>query len=265
MPEGPETLQQVDFINSLFKGGVTNYELIQVKKITTRFRFDVNDFKTALDQSVINITCKGKFYFLHFGGGVDVVCHQGMKGKWSDVQNSNSHVEFAFMRHDANDDDGSSIVLLYFNNVRLGDFQVYVNKSDHVAHIKNSLAGDFIGEHQINIETFLRNFDQFTHRKRLRDILFDQHGVCSGLGNYLIAEIMYEMCLHPEAKAGTLTKVMRVQLFETCQNIVRGFYDKSRRKVVYGHEMDPLGNVVEQKTVGGRTAHWVPKVQTIGI
>lgn len=264
MPEGPETLHQVDFINGLFKGGVSNYTLIQVKKITKRFRFDINDFKTALDQQVISITCKGKFYFLHFGGGVDVVCHQGMKGKWSDVENSNSHVELAFMRHDADDNDDEAIVLLYFNNVRLGDFQVYVNKSDHVANIKNSLAGDFIGDHQITVETFLKNFDQFTHRKRLRDILFDQHGVCSGLGNYLIAEIMYEMRLHPDVKAGKLTKVMRVALFETCRNIVRGFYAKNRAKVVYGQEIDPLGNAVEQKTVGGRTAHWVPKLQTIG-
>jgi formamidopyrimidine-DNA glycosylase len=265
MPEGPETLQQIDFIKSQFKHPLREYYLAQVANLTTRFKFDVNLFTPALDKEIVNITCKGKFYFLHLGGDVSVMCHHGMKGYWTTAQETHSHVEFAFIRRlPDGEDDEHNVVLLYFTNVRLGDFQVFHDQEAKVAELKAAIAPGFIGDEQISVETFIFNLKEFTPRKRLRDILFDQHKLCSGLGNYLIAEIMYEMRLHPTAKLGDLDGAAKVRLFEVCRAITVQFYERRREKLVYKREVDPEGRPVAQMMVGSRTAHWVPEVQTIG-
>jgi len=265
MPEGPETLQQIDFIKSQFKHPLSEYYLAQVANLTTKFKFDVHLFQHAVDKAILNITCKGKFYFLDLGGDVSVICHHGMKGKWTTTQETHSHVEFAFIRRlpDGQDDE-DSVILLYFTNFRFGDFRVFHDQALMVSKFKADIAGGFIGEEQLTMDDFIRNLNEFTPRKRLRDILFDQHTVCSGLGNYLIAEIMYEMRLHPMAKLKDLDREAKVRLFEVCKTITTQFYERKREKHVYKREVDPTGYKVVQMTVGSRTAHWVSEVQTIG-
>jgi len=264
MPEGPETLKAVDFIKSQFKHDLKAYTLVEVAQLTNRFRVDMKDFNNAIDKPIRNISCKGKFYFLELGGNVSVVCHHGMKGHWSLEEESNSHFRFVFVRmlNDI-DVDEDSLVTLYFTNVRLGDFNVYTD--DAKLHtVRVSLASGFIGDHVLTLEEFLVGLEKFTHRKRLRDILFDQHGACSGLGNYLIAEIMYYMKLHPMARLGDLKKPDKVKLYEVCRELTIGFYKGTSAKIIYKQETDPFGNKVEVMTVGSRSAYWVPTIQLIG-
>jgi hypothetical protein len=74
---------------------------------------------------------------------------------------------------------------------------------------------------------------------------------------------MYETHLHPNIKLGSLTRELRLQLFEACEVIVTQFYSGTREKIVYKKQADPRGCRVEALTVGSRTAYWVPTVQTI--
>lgn len=265
MPEGPETLKQLNYIRSLFKRNLSSYQLVEFANLSKRFKLDLKSVEPAMDGNIVRIFCKGKFYFFELAGGISFVAHHGMNGWWSVEEEKHSHVRMRFAP-DLPEDEirEEDIVTLYYVNVELGNFDILTTPAALNAQV-NEIANGFIGDYIITKAEFLNGLKKFTPRKRLRDILFDQHAVCSGLGNYLIAEIFYIMEFHPMIKLGSLDSELRETLFEACREIVIGHFNDQLNKVVYDKEMDMDGNKVEKMKVGSRTAHWVPAVQTIGV
>ena len=129
-------------------------------------------------------------------------------------------------------------------------------------------------------------------------VLMDQNGIVSGIGNYLVAEILYDAKINPHKKLTDLTAKKILQLAHSMKKIVkRAYYDnktgymdnfknfmaKHKERVdknifpnyhpdikigtgfqfkVYGQETDPKGNKVKQDNIiKDRTIHWVPKIQ----
>lgn len=264
MPEGPETLKQVLYLRSLFKHDLSTYRFMLLDKLSSKSRLEVELIEAAYDHNLVNISCIGKFYFIELGQNVTIVAHHGMDGFWTEEFDKRAQYQLGFvhLKEDGSYDE-DDVVNFYYVNLRLGDFQI-LTSSAALNEYKESLAPGFIGEKLLTLEDFLSRLRRFTPAKRLRDILFDQHEVCSGLGNYLIAEIFYVMKFHPLIKLKHLDDNLKVQLFNTCFEVVNGHLG-DRRKDVYQREEDPEGRKVERMTVGSRTAHWVPEVQIIGV
>ena len=122
----------------------------------------------------------------------------------------------------------------------------------------------------------------------------DQKKVCSGIGNYLVAEILYRDEISPHRLSDSLTDeeiknlkywiayVVKlsyvandigymINLKNEKDKITRKNYhpeiklkksDQEFRFNVYKKKFDPLGNkVTAEKIIAGRTTYWVKKVQ----
>lgn len=275
MPEGDTVLRTVDWLKSLFNGDLTDYHLIGFqryskpasgnKKAVIRFPLvKPSDLQPALDGKLLDIYCKGKFYFIEFEGEVSVVAHHGLKGKWTLEVELNTQFGFTFAKlTETGEIITETEVKIYFTNVLSGDFQILKTRAELQTKL-NTLAPGFIGRDLLTEADWLQRLNRFTDKKRLRDILFDQNAVCSGLGNYLLAELLYELRIHPEAKLGDLDAQMKSQMYHTAKRIMIEFYEQTREKVVYKKKTDPLGNKVIGLQVGSRVAWYVPDLQLIG-
>ena len=127
------------------------------------------------------------------------------------------------------------------------------------------LANGFIGRFLLTQGMWDLNCGTVGPRKKVRDALMDQHVLCSGVGNYLLCEVLYETKIHPDALFSKLSAAERAELFFALQRIVRGHYDGSRSKLIYKQKVAPCGSKIKTEKFGQRTCHWVPEVQTKGI
>ena len=268
MPEGNVVLQTVDWLISLFDGPLTSYHLIGFERYSKpnakTIRFPLvkpADLQPALDGKLLDIYCKGKWYFMEFEHDISIVAHHGLKGKWTREVELNTQFGFTFAKlTEAGDIIEQSELKFYFSNILNGDFQILKTRAALQEKL-DSLAPGFIGRWLVTREQWFAGFAKFTPKKRLRDILMDQTAVVSGLGNFYLAEIFYVMKLDPRAKLGD---VDQNALFDAARDIMIGHYTKQLEKVIYNRKVCPAGFKIQLMEVGSRTAHWVPEVQTIG-
>ena len=263
MPEGPETARSVDALKALFVGGMDSYHLIGFARFGKRFPHATADqMRPAIDGRLQRLYAIGKFYFFEFEGAW-IVAHQGLKGKWTLEQEKNSQFRFDFARLDAEGFiDEASEFSFYFTNQLNGKFDIY-NDRAKFEEVRDSIAPGFLGDYLLTKDDWLKRLKRFK-TKRVRDILFDQHELVSGLGNYLIAEIMYRLEIHPNAGIHDLDDDLRARMYDVAKELVIGFYEGTERKLVYKQKFTPEGYEVTNITIAGRAAHYCPSIQTIG-
>ncbi len=147
----------------------------------------------------------------------------------------------------------------------------------------NELADGFIGldEYIIDYETFYTNVKN-SKKASFTTKLTDQKSICSGIGNYLLSEIMYESGLYPAIKCHELTDKDIENVFQNCAKIIKKSYEMGGMSMrdyvdvhgvegkfetelqVYGkkNENDPYGNKVHSMKRGtGQTIWYVPGLQ----
>tara|TARA_R110002072_G_scaffold45565_6_gene126948 strand:- start:2763 stop:3575 length:813 start_codon:yes stop_codon:yes gene_type:complete len=268
MPEAALVLQEADKLRlGLF--GHSKADGVGDKAILTQayvygYSFSNNGFnnlQNAIGRPLNKIETLGKHFFLIFNDATTVIhAHHGMKGHWSfgtmDEKLVNpSHVHF---RLDFTLVDGSTRSVWYVNE-RFGKFEI-LNGYGYI-NVKGKLKGGFIGDYQLTYETFLSNWNKLRGVTKLRAALMDQDRLCSGVGNYLLAEILYALKYNPEVTLARL-KGHEKAVYDTCKLVIEEFYLKTRLKVVYGRNTSPLGNAVETYKASGRTMWWVPVEQT---
>jgi len=272
MPEGDVVLQTVDRLRNLFGDDLQEYHLIKFQRFhkpankTPVVRFplvDVDDMKPAIDGKFLDLYCKGKYYFFEFENDISIVAHHGLKGHWTSEPATNTQFGFTFCKFDANGDLIGEEISFYFTNILSGEFKILKTRAELNERL-NSIAPGFIGRWILTLPDWLQRLNRFGPKKRLRDILFDQNAVCSGLGNYQLAEIFYVMEFDPRIKLGDLSGDQRVELYHVCRFMMEGHYRGKLQKVIYKKSVCPAGHPVQRLTVGGRVAHWVPNLQRIG-
>lgn len=270
MPEGPEVAKQVDFLLSRFPAGLKEYQFVGLEVLSNRFpNLNLNALQRALDKPLLDIFCKGKNFFLVLSEEVWLTAHHGMKGKWlAEDGERNTHIKLSFARYKF-DQAGEIVdvleeVELWWQNERFGAFEIGLGM-EKLREKLLDLADGFIGRFQLTPIEWEMAIDMFGPKKKVRDALMDQRCLCSGVGNYLCAEIFYMARLHPDALFSKLTQQQKRNLFFICQRVVRGHYDGGREKQIYKQTTAPCGGEIVAQTFGQRTFHWVPTVQTNGI
>jgi len=196
-----------------------------------------------------------------------------MGGTWStEPDGKNTHFELRFEGKNDNIDQSSDDVedpgiggvnlraKIYYNNKRFGTFEIFTTQQQ-LQESWNRLAPGFLGTHLITLDEWCIRFKKFTNKKALQAILMDQEAVCSGIGNYLLAECMWYAELKPDKKLGGLTEEKIVELYFVCKFVIEGHYSGTLKKVIYKKEFSPSGNPVTSMKLGGRTVWFCEKEQ----
>lgn len=256
MPEGDTVLRETDMLKELFSTYPIFAGLIPLNGKYPKLDLDL--FEDLLGEPIYDMLCKGKRFFLRLSKDICLTFHHLMGGFWSKEETKNSQVMMKFIN------DKDDILSLYYNNTRFGGMDLLETEEAYNKMI-DKIASGFIGDFILTKEQWRKRIKRYNSKKCVRYALTDQNELCSGIGNYLVAEIMYYSCIHPKATFGDLDDEEIDDLYDMCVQVVSGFYDQELEKVVYGHDVDPFGNQVVIMEMGNnRKAHYVPEVQTIG-
>ena len=251
MPEGVEVLRQTEWLKETYGDAI----FVKIKCLTDKYKVE-DDWKKYSKKTLHRIFCKGKRFFFMFSEDMCITFHHKMGGHWEETK-----TKYAKVRIDFQDSDGDKHSL-YWCTKRLGEVDLLTSKKD-IKELTDSIAPGFIGECKITKKHWMSMVETYTKSKSVRGALKEQTKLCSGIGNYLIAEIMYDACIHPKAKWSDLSTEQIDSLFYTCDDVVTSYYEGSRDHRVYGRKEDPHSNNVLKMTFCG-TVHYVPEIQTIG-
>jgi formamidopyrimidine-DNA glycosylase len=271
MPEGPEVqciTDQLDFY-------LNNRLLTEVEWIG---KDEVDVF--SLPVMINRVWCKGKLIFFDCEYKNEkkwIVNSLRMTGTWSLEKNKYTKVAFSLL---PNSDLGIfDIHKIYFNDVRsFGTFE-FIEDEAEFREIVEGIADSFIGDTIIKYNDFYKLIKK-QKNGFLVSKLMDQRSICSGIGNYLLSEILYECEFHPEIKCIELDDDNIKLLYNVCSTIISSSYREGGLTIrdytgvsgtngsygkyikVYGRTHDPHGNRISKiKGKHGRSIWFVSGLQ----
>lgn len=248
MPEGPELSKTSYTLNSILSGKKLIKVLYLMEKYAT--------LNIPEDVTVISVKCKGKQMYWTLSNGTYLFISLGMSGKFSLNPEKHAHIKFIF----ENDPP------IYFVDVRRFGRLSIENDLKKLDTIAKPINEDDPG--------FLYNMRKYQN-KHLVEILMDQHKVCSGVGNYILSEVLYRRCLHPLIKIKDISDEDLVLLQKELNLIFKESFAKGGMSMrdyeditgkgsyqnhlkVYGRKTTESGEIVYQMTgPHKRTIHYV--------
>ena len=240
-------------------------------------------FKANLPLLWIDVQCKGKFIYFTFQNR-----HKdkfflwntlAMTGSWTTAKKKHTHIEFLFK------DSNHKKKYLFFNDIRcFGTLHVSFDEEEmdnKLQSIGQSWLGMFYGNPRtINIteEEFMNALKKHESTNICKFLM--NQSIFSGIGNYLLSEVLYHSKTYPWSKIQDLTDNNRKELYKSIATIVEHSYNLDGVSLqdyhgvdgeigeyqnllqVYQQEKDPKGNnIVKEEGPHGRSLHWVPVVQ----
>lgn len=287
MPEGPECKNITDGLDFYLNGKTIISAEFLSGKYDDNYPKGFDKFVNALPITINRVFCKGKLIVFETTNGDGekwwLLNSLRMTGTWQFKQGTNEHTRFKFT-FDLKPENGVFDVdeIFYIDTRGLGTFD-FINDEDVKDKKLNALAPCFIGleEYIIDYKTFYDNVKK-SKKSLLTSKLQDQKSICSGIGNYLLSEIMYECGFHPLIKCNELTHYDIKSLFDNSNNIITSSYNHGGMSMrdyvnIYGEEgtyekelkvygkkgkTDPYGNkVLSLKRSNGQTLWYVPGLQ----
>ncbi len=298
MPEGPEIIITSQYLKTKLKSKIVESIKILSGRYThqTLKGFDL----ISTPMLVKNIDSKGKFLWIEFSNENSTLYMMntfGLTGKWSFHKEPNSRIEFVIKSKT----DSDKKYYLYFTDDRNFGTVEFTNNELILKNKINKLAPDVLKSNLTDDELFTRMKNFATKSKKdmnLVKILMDQNDIVSGIGNYLVAEILYDAELNPHRKLNDLSETELRKLAHSIRKIPKYAYynndtgymihyklfmkthsdqvnenkfpnyhpdivpDKKFEFKVYLKKHDPDGNPVKKESiVHDRTIHWVPAKQ----
>lgn len=299
MPEGPEIIITTQFL----KLKLINAKITSINILSGRYTHqDLKGLNYLKNNYFIikNIDSKGKFIWFDLedknGNNFYLMNTLGMTGSWSFQDSNNIRLKFNIK---ANNNKKYS---LYFIDQRNFGTLEFIRNSDKLDKKLNKLAPDVL-KSNMTIKELKEHIKAYIKKTRknlnLVKILMDQEAIVSGIGNYLVAEILYDAKLSPHRKLDELNDKEINKLVKSIRTIAKSAYYnnsigyminfeeflkkhsklvdnnklpdyfpdikiKSKFKFkVYRQKKDPYNNEVKkEQIVKGRTIHWVSKIQT---
>lgn len=269
MPEGPEVALTAQILNKKYKNKIIN-KISFVKG--TYVRKPPNNFELLnFPLKIINIDSVGKLMFFELENGIYILSTFGLSGLWSDV-------EYTYTRIIIDFDDSK---LFFVDKIGFGKLMIITNKIDFEKKV-SKLKPDFLKD-DFDLSKITK------YKQPVVKLLMDQNRIGSGIGNYLVAEILYRAKLNPHRLGNSLEKseikkltnsikyTIKLAYMNNITGYMTNFKNIKIKKInyhpeieinetfefqVYRQKTDPLGNkVVGSKIVNSRTTYWVPNVQ----
>lgn len=276
-PEGPEARTVADQLRGKLSG----------KTILTALKTErakVSGWETfEFPAEVVTVRSHGKKIIIELFNAVLVVS-LGMTGKLLFSKGEHSHVYFQFgeLKQVGSLSVHYPEFELFFDDTRFfGRIDVVLR--DKVKEFFAELGPDLLEAAQtettwIGTQEWLKIYRKKRPSTRaVHDLLCDQSYV-SGMGWYLITEILYYAGVHPERANNTLSEEDWERIRVAAHKVIllsyhyggftiESFISPDGSKgvypaVIYGKTHDPLGRTIVNKALkNGRTAHFVPEVQ----
>lgn len=158
--------------------------------------------------------------------------------------------------------------IAYFNTTEWRNIPALSAQAPDFIDTDNSLPGSFISGEEEFLALVAAARARGT-RRTIRDVLMDQSrkGIGAGLGNYIIAEVLYRAGIHPNRPFSELTKRSLVKLYQiTCEifrHVIATGAESEATMVIYQRERCPRGHAIMREARGNRGSYYCPRCQRL--
>ena len=210
MPEGPEIRLEADQIAKILEGYVISAVEITVEAL--------HAWAQAIEgQRVTRVYPRGKAMLIALENGLTIYSHNQLYGRWytrtrGALPKTNRQLRLALYTE-------KGLAALY----SASDIEV-LTSNELEAHPFLAKLGPDVLDSELT-EAAIRdrlNQKEFSNR-RLGTLYLDQHFL-AGIGNYLRSEILFDACVHPNARPRDLSKAERTVLAKSTLRICRRAY-----------------------------------------
>lgn len=292
MPEGPECKSLAESLD-LQLGG-SRYILDDVSFAAGRYSYEGSEPKdtdklrelilseparTTSPQTLQHVKSKGKFIWFDFGA-VTLWSTLGLTGGWTfNAEKRHVRLSLAFRPADASAAEssrGEKQRRLYFYDMRnFGTLRVSLDRTELEAKLED-LGHDWLDPaSRPTIEQFLALAAKAARYKRpLAVFLMDQKKT-SGIGNYVLSEVLWKTRIHPQAQCADITQEGWADIYAAIAATLEESYASQSpllsstsayrqfRFDVYAQKVSPAGTpVVRVEGPHKRTIHHCPLAQT---
>lgn len=304
MPEGPEVKILSQYLASKIKGKI--FQSLEILGGKYK-RLGIENLEEIQNKNfkIKEVDSKGKLMWIKLvdnnNNQIYLTSHLGLTGFWSFEEDENDKIQINIK------DKNKNYKLCYQDPRNFGNINIYTKNE---LNEKLELLADDVLNKSFTEEDFENKVKKYLNvsSQRKNQIIFKilmkqekKDGLVSGLGNYLVPEILYNCKISPTRKIGTLTTNEIHELSKSIKYITKlsyynndtgymtnfdKFVEKHKKGIdkgiypefhtdtvllktdkfefkVYQQKKDPDGNPVEaNKTINeGRTTYWVPSVQ----
>jgi DNA-formamidopyrimidine glycosylase len=300
MPEGPEIVITTQYLTTKIK----KKKIKSIEVVSGRYTHEtLKGLKLTKNTplTIKSIDSKGKFMWMEFvdndGKTIYMLNTFGLTGHWSFHEEANSRVKFVI----ESATDSSKTYTLYFIDQRNFGTMEFTDNEQLLKTKLKKLAPDVLKTTMTDddLVEMIKNYNAKTKKdKNLVKVLMDQNAIVSGIGNYLVAEILYDAKLNPhrsldslsnseiETLAHSIRKIVKYAYYDNDTGYMDHFKDFMKTHAaridkgifpnyhpdikanegfkfkVYLKDKDPHGNNVEKdRILKDRTIHWVKNIQ----
>jgi formamidopyrimidine-DNA glycosylase len=145
----------------------------------------------------------------------------------------------------------------------------FFNEVNNYVNYLYRVAIDLYDE-EFTFEVFNKNIEivkkKIKKDKAICSILLNQSSICSGIGNYLKCEILYDAKFHPEKMLSSFTNEDFRTLYDSIKKVSKIHLESSGKNFskinVYMRNLDRKSNIVESSiTSDKRTSYYVNSIQ----
>jgi formamidopyrimidine-DNA glycosylase len=277
MPEAPEIAIIEQYIKKRYIGNtLISYVFLKgkyFKKDPSLFK----KFKNSIPIKLIEVVRRGKLIVLHFKSDENELCnewwvtnHFGLHGIYRNendkiVPNYDTENKQQFVRIEFEDNLG----LDFFDTTGFGSSFNFFNNEIKYENYLNKLSIDIFNK-DFTLSKFKENWEIVSNKKLTKTaicaILINQGYLCSGIGNYLKCEILYDAKIEPNKKMNEFSNEQIENLYKSIIKISKKILSNGGRTnhilKVYNKNKDEYDNEIKyNKTNDNKMTYWVPEVQ----
>lgn len=260
MPELPEVATYKVYFDST----ALHQKIVDIDCADERLlKKDFDMFREALIGQEFTETVRiGKYLFAKTTGNKVLVLHFGMTGRLKYYKDPEDRPKYAHIVYTFN----SGFHLGFLNKRKFGwnDLATSVNEYKESVGLSKDAT-------ELSLEEFK---DNLANRKTyIKPVLMDQ-SVAAGMGNWLVDEVLYQACVHPEKKLEDMVFETIKEVYNTMQRVLKVTVEKQavyrdfpadyfihiRKK---GAKCHHTGAEIQKIKVGGRATYFSPEWQKL--
>lgn len=259
MPEGPEVKRVAETLAKLEGKTITKGLVVSGRYL----RGAIHGLDEIVGMKLDRVAVKGKLITLYLRGSepLAILNTLGMSGWWTVFKEQDPEFD-THRRIELQFDDGS--VAVFFDPRNFGTFKVVSHAE--AKRKQAELGPDIMTEEKLwsfVVPEFLTRVKRFAKDQTLAEGLLDQR-ICSGCGNYIRADAMYQARFSPLRRMSELTEADLRRIWDAMHKVA---HESARADeyvpLCYGQKQTPTGGTVESYSDSdGRTVWWSPKEQS---
>jgi formamidopyrimidine-DNA glycosylase len=255
MPEIVEVRTDADQLD-LYLSGRTLLDVSFVSDLFNKQCTGIEELKAALPLEIVKVRSKAKklFFYLEAESGLNwwIFISYAMTGRISQTKHKHAHIEFKL------DHSWLGFDTFYYIDVRrIGHIEATSDSERYDYHVDDMaqqvvLGYDEFGFNPIKQLQFIDAVNE-CGRTALVAKIMDQRSICSGVGNWILSEVIYEAELDPFVKCSDLSEQQINNLWKALHTVILAAYHAGGVSMSdYVHIDDTLGEHEKSLKVYGR-------------